>query len=174
MTGAEALGRAVAGFAAVDLAGWSGLPAALPLTDLAEVLALHLDDHRHGLAGEPPEVRPWVPAYDGRYAGGLRVWLEGDDVVALEGLEPVDAAGDFLGAPDLGAPQARLESVLGPLLLEGGELVHASRGLALRTNPDNGLLLGVVGFAPMSVAAYRRRVRPEPEPTRPLTSGGAW
>jgi hypothetical protein len=88
-------------FATADLAGWTGLPDALPLASVP-----------------PPE----------QGAGGV----------------------GFLG-----------ETFLGRLRLEGGKRVYASRGLALRVNPENGVLLGAVGFAPTDTAEYRARLRPE-------------
>lgn len=173
MTGLE---RAVAAFAAADAGAWPGLPDGVHLRDLAGLLAFDPHDLRRGDAGEPPAMREWLAAETAVYAGGLRLWLAGDRpadpmdarVVLLEGIHPLDAAGDFLIAPDLGAPDASYDAVLGPLALPGGELVYGGRGLALRVNPDNGLLLGLVGFTPLGADAYRARIRPVPEPTRPL------
>ena len=155
------------GFRAGDLTGWRGLPADLTLT---EVLAGADDDSRgHGLAGEPPVARTWHALPSARYEGGLLAWTDGDRVVLLEGEAPVDDAGEPVPAPDLGPPDDLLDTPLGRLWLEGGEQVHAARGLALRVNPANGLLLGVLGFAPTTPADYRERLRPHREPRRLLT-----
>ncbi len=46
--------------------------------------------------------------------------------------------------------------------------MHAAAGLAVRLNPETGLLLGLVGFTPTDAETYRTRVRPRPQPTRTL------
>jgi hypothetical protein len=165
------LQHAFAAFEAADAVAWPGLPADVRIEDLRAVAACDPDDLRPGEAGDPPAPRRWIPLDSGSYAGGLRAWVAGDRVLALEGIHPLDGAGEFRAAVDLGPPEARLESLLGPLHLAGGELVYARRGLAVRVNPENGLLLGLVGFVPTTVADYCARIRPvqeEPQPLRPL------
>ena len=66
-----------------------------------------------------------------------------------------------LSAPELGEPEAVLDSVLARVRLPGGERVYAQRGLALRVNPENRLLLAMLGFAPTDAADYAARIRPE-------------
>ena len=99
-------------------------------------------------------------------------------MLLLEGRDPFDDAGEPLAAPDAGEPEAVLDTVLGRLRLPAGELVYASRGLALRVNPANGVLLGVLGFVPTTADAYRERLRPELPPKRllaaTLSQGSAW
>lgn len=162
-------------FLRADLRSWRGLPAAT-VRDLTGPLGLTTDDAFPGEAGDPPTDRVWLAADPGVYAGGLRVWLDADHpsaVVLLEGIEPMAADEEFWTAPDLGEPDAALEVALGPFWFSGGERVYADRGLALRVNTDNGLLLGVLGFAPTSVADYRSRLRPVTEPQRPLPRQGS-
>ena len=164
------LATAIEAFLRADVRAWRGLP---PVTvgDLTDLLGLTADDAFPGDAGDPPTQRVSLAADSGVYAGGLRVWLDPDHtdrVVLLEGTEPMDADEEFWTAPDLGEPEALLEVALGPFWFTGGEQVHADRGLAVRVNPDNGLLLGVLGFAPTTAADYRSRLRPVTEPRRPL------
>lgn len=153
-------------FATPDVAAWHGLPAGLALSDVGDVLELSGVTGRD-LLGEERRKVAWVAAPSAVYRGGLRVWHEAGVVVLLEGRDPF-AAGEPLAAPDLGAPEAVLDTVLGRLRLPGGELVYASRGLALRVNPQNGVLLGVLGFAPTSSDEYRERLRPDLPPRRLL------
>jgi len=170
------LAAAIAAFVVADVEGWPGLPSPARLSDLAHLLDVEPADRYPGVIGEPPAPGVWLAVESDRYAGGLRVWLDPDDsgqVVLLEGIEPVDAQGTFTEVPDLGEPDAALEVALGPFWVPGGERVHAGRGLAVRVNPDNGLLLGVVGFAPTTAEDYRARLRPHTEPTRPLLRHGA-
>jgi hypothetical protein len=145
-------------FAAADLAGWTGLPDAL---SPASVLPPEQGAGGVGVLGDERRRAQWISIPSTVYAGGLRVWHDGGLVLVVEGLDPLDASGGPLAAPDLGEPEATLETFLGRLRLEGGERVYASRGLALRVNPENGVLLGAVGFAPTDSAEYRARLRPE-------------
>jgi hypothetical protein len=156
---------ALADFAAVRLDGWPGLPAGLGTADAA---FLGADPARAlpGLIGDPPRAGRWLPCVSSVYRGGLRVWVDGDRITLIEGDNPVDEAGEPMPAPDLGEPEARLDTVLDTLVLDGGELVHAARGLAVRVNPGNGLLLGVRGFVPRSVDDYVTLLRPQLAPRR--------
>jgi hypothetical protein len=168
-----ALPTAVEAFVAADPEAWSGLPPHVTLAELAELVPFDGTDRRRGDAGDPAARREWVAAETHVYSGGLRLWLDADtrEVVALEGIHPLDSVGEFRAAPDLGIPDATFAAVLGSLWLPDAELVYAARGLAMRRNPANGLLLGLVGFAPTDVQDYRTRLRPVPEPTRPLAVG---
>ena len=163
------LAAAFAAFAAADAAAWHGLPEHVHLPDIAPLAAFDPDDRFTGELGAPPRPATWVAADTDVYAGGLRLWLGGnDEVVALEGIHPLDPGGEFRPAPDLGPPEAAYPTLLGSLQLPGGERAYAHRGLAVRVNPDNGLLLGLVGFAPTTITDYRTRLRPVQEVARPL------
>ena len=164
-----ALTTAVAAFTSVDVGSWAGLPAGVRLSDLEGLLAFDREDRRRGVAGEPLQDGLWVPAESSTYAGGLRVWLDEDEIVVLlEGIGPVDGSGDPLLAPDLGAPETRLDAVLGPFHVADAERVYAGRGLALQVNPDNDVLVCLLGFTPTDPDDYRRRLHPHREPIRPL------
>ncbi len=173
---ATPLQDAVRAFVAADLGAWTGLPGGVRLTDLRGLIDLDEGDVRPGELGEPGENgigepgagRGYVAAATDVYAGGLRVWVDDGDVVALEGIDPRDAAGEPVPAPPLGRPDLSLDTHVGPVRIPGGEQVHAAAGLAVRLNPETGLLLGLVGFTPTDAENYRTRVRPRPQPTRTL------
>jgi hypothetical protein len=169
---------AVRSFAAVELAGWPGLSAPLSLAEARSLLSLDDDATGAGVLGSERRRANWAAAESTAYEGGLLVWHASGEVLVLEGRDPVDGAGEPLVAPDLGEPEALLDASLGRLLLPGGERVYGSRGLALRVNPDNGLLLGVLGFAPVAPGEYEARLRPELPPRRllpiPPAHGSAW
>jgi hypothetical protein len=167
----DGLRMALASFAAVDVPGWPGLPAALTVAELAAVVDLDTDGVQPGELGDPPRACGWMWLPGEHYAEGLRAWVEGDSVLALEGLVPVASSDALMPAPDLGAPDVTFDALLGPLVLSGGERVFAARGLAVRVNPRTGVLLGLVGFAPTSAEDYRSRLRPVPQHLRPLTTG---
>jgi len=165
-------------FEAADVAAWRGLPAELSLDDVGAALRLEGGAVGDGYLGDERHAAHWIAAESATYEGGFFVWHDGGQVLVFEGRDPVDSSGDPLVAPDLGEPEAMLDSVLDRLFLPGGEPVYATRGLALRVNPENGLLLGVLGFAPTTADAYRARLRPELPPRRPLPDpagqGNAW
>lgn len=161
------LRTALAAFARADAAAWPGLPVPALLSEVTAVWDVDTRRPRAAEAGDPAQPGTWFAAASDRYAGGLRVWCRDDVVVAVEGIHPLDEQDEFEPAPDLGEPDLRLPTLLGPLLLGDGELVYAGRGLAVRTNPANGLLLGLVGFAPTTPERYVADVRPvqvAPEP----------
>jgi hypothetical protein len=149
-------------FTPAELARWDGLPAELPLGDL--------DGPRgEGRLGTERVPALWTSVPSDVFAGGLRVWHEGSVVLAIEGRDPTGLP----PASDLGEPEAQLDTYLGRLRLEGGERVYPARGLALRVNPENGVLLGAIGFVPTSAGDYGARVRPEVGPQRLLPKPAA-
>jgi hypothetical protein len=167
------LRRALSAFAAADLEAWDGLPADVRLVDLASLLAFDPADVRRGDAGNPSRTRLWVPAESATYHAGLRLWLDddGERVVLLEGVHPVDGEGEPVRPPDLGEPDGTLDAVLGPFRVQQAESVYAARGLGVQVYPDTGVLVGVIGFAPTTFEDYRTRLQPHREPTRPFPEG---
>lgn len=169
----NALRDAVTAFDSADAESFAGLPAEVRLADLAEIVALDAEHPGRGDTGNPSRGRLWVRAESATYRGGLRLWLDddGERVVLLEGINPVDAGGEPLHPPDLGEPEGRLDAALGPFRVEEAESVHASRGLALQVYPGTGALVGVLGFAPTTFEDYRTRLQPHREPSRPFPQG---
>jgi hypothetical protein len=155
-------------FAVGDLTGWAGIPGTVTPDEVADIL--HVDRAARGvdLLGDPPRPVEWLSCESATYEGGLRVWVEGGNVVLLDGSDPIDDTGEPLSVPDLGAPDVVLPTVLGRLEIDRGEQVHASLGLAIRCNPDNGILLGLRGFTPTTAEDYRARLRPVLRPRRLL------
>jgi hypothetical protein len=164
--------KGIADFAAGRLDEWAGLQAGLRLDAFAGY-GVRTDERFTGEIGDPPRRTTWLALDSTVYGAGLRIWVDADDVLLIEGDLPVDADGAPLTAPDPGPPDAEFDTVLDTLILDGGERVYAARGLALRVNPGNGLLLGARGFVPTSVEDYRTRLRPVLYPRRRLTRNGA-
>jgi hypothetical protein len=159
--------------AAAQLGDWTGLPAGLTIADVGAVLALDDEVRGSGLLGEDRQSAEWVAAESALYDGGVRVWHDGGDVLLVEAHHPL-VDGAPVAAPSLGEPDVALNATLGHLNLEGGELVYASRGLSLRVNPVNGVLLAVLAFAPTTAEDYRARLRPDqPRARRRPLSGGS-
>jgi hypothetical protein len=153
-----------------DAANWRGLSGLRP-DDLGAGRPWLVSG---GRLGDPPYAVRRVALPPGCFAGGLTAWIDDDDrVLVLEGVRPRTAEGGRIPVPDLGAPALRLATILGSLTLEGGELAYPGRGLAVRVNPENGVLLGLVGFAPTTPGDYVRRLRPVAEFAHPVPEGSA-
>lgn len=169
----SSLRDAVTAFDSPDVGAFTGLPGEVRLADLRGLLVFDPEDRRRGDAGNPSQSRLWVPAESTAYRGGLRLWLDDDAerVLLLEGVHPVDDAGEPVRPPDLGEPDGTLDAVLGPFRVEDAESVHAGRGLAVLVYPRTGVLVGVLGFAPTTFEDYRTRLQPHREPTRPFAEG---
>jgi hypothetical protein len=163
----------VTAFDSADVGSFAGLPDEVRLVDLEGILAFDPADRRHGDAGNPSRTRLWVPAESTTYHAGLRLWLDddGERVVLLEGVHPLDADGEPARPPDLGEPDGVLDAVLGPFHVPDAENVYAGRGLGLQVYPDTGVLVGVLGFAPTTFDDYRSRLQPHREPIRPFPEG---
>jgi len=151
-----------------DIAEWTGLPAVTRgELDLDEAV-----EGRWGSLGDPPRPARWCAGPQGCFEGGTRCWLDPSGTVdVLEGVMPASADGEPLTAPGLGEPSLRLDAQLDEVGLRGGELVYPDRGLAVRMNPENGLLLGLVGFVPTTAEDYVRRLRPAADTARPRLVG---
>ena len=150
-----------------DVTRWCGLAAVGP----AE-LGLEGAPRERGERGDPPAPARWCAGPPGCFEEGVRCWLDAaETVVVVEGCLPAADDGTPVPAPDLGEPAVRLDAMLDVVVLRRGELVYPDRGLAVRVNPENGLLLGLVGFAPTTADDYVRRLRPVQELARPVTSG---
>jgi hypothetical protein len=145
--------------AALDLAGWEGLPPC----SLADVEAVW----RAG--GGPQELRlgaesATAQAFDLGTRWG-RVWSR-DGAVVLIDVE--DALGADVAA--LGEPEARLTAHSGFAAYPGGELVFAQRGLAVGVSPS-GPVLYVAFFAPTTLDEYGRALLVD-RAQRPVPYGG--
>lgn len=152
-----------------DVAAWTGLPE-VDLHDLGVDPAAARSEW--GVRGEPPRPGRCYTVAAGCFEEGARCWAAASGVVeTIEGMLPAASDGTLPLAPDLGEPALRLDLAFDELVLSGGELVYPQRGLAVRMNPENGILLGLVGFAPTTVENYCRVLRPVAEIPHPLTTG---
>jgi len=172
---------AVAAGSVAALAAATELPGDLALDEVRAVL--HLDDRPLGseeLGSSNVQRQRW-PADSALYAGGLFVYTDADAmqpgrVVLVAGLDPFDDAVapgcDEEALDALGPPELVLDAALGGLVLTGAERVWPARGLAVRSNPDNGLLLAVMTFAPTTAEDYLARLRPDAGPRRWMAAAG--
>jgi hypothetical protein len=144
--------EALDALAAAGLDGWRGLPP-LTLADVRERFPDVAEGVGHGRLGAGAHDYVLVSA-DG-YEEPLRVWLDGERVVAIDVEYPPPEA----VPSDLGAPAERRDFHWAGLELAGGEHVYPDRGLALFVNPDTGGVLRLEVFAAGSLADYDAAAR---------------
>ncbi len=147
--------------AVADLDGWAGLPPDLTLADARADLAVVAEIGGRARLGAARAPLAWVAAESSVYVGGLRLYVDGERVLVVEGRDPMDAAGEPLGGPDLGEPELVLDTLVGPARVPGLEHVYAGRGLAVHLSPGERGLRAVLGFAPTTVEDWVERLRPE-------------
>jgi len=152
-------------FAARDFLGWSGLHPSTMVADVAAVFEVDATPQPAVLGSDQRGVSWTTVAADG-FPEGIRVWLDGVDVVLLDG--PGAALPDGLSPllDELGEPEARLDSYLGVFRIEASEWVYPGRGLTLYVNPENMVLLRVAGYVPTTLDEYERRLRIDLEARR--------
>jgi hypothetical protein len=150
------LQRACEAFDRAEFTAFEGLTDGLTLDELAALLHVDRDVAGRGFLGSSRRYASWSGVASRAFSGGIRAWHEGERVLVLEGGTPVDAT-----VPDLGEPDKVLDWILGHLPLPGGELVYAGRGLALRINPETGVVLAALAFAPTTSDEYEERLRPD-------------
>jgi hypothetical protein len=147
--------------AAAELGGWSGLPAGLSLEEAGAELVVAADVAGTARLGAARIPVSWLAAESSVYAGGLRLYLEDDRVVVVEGRDPTMRSGEPARAPELGEPALVLDALVGPLRLPGTELVFPERGLAVQLGSGDPGLRAVLGFAPTTAEEWVERLRPE-------------
>jgi hypothetical protein len=147
-------------FAACDLEGWPGLPASTTLRDVAAVFEVGDDEPVGGLLGSDDREAGWIAVAAAGYPdGGIRVWLDDDEVVLLDGADPELPDGVQPLLDDFEAPEAQLASYLGTFRLDGSEWVYPQRGITLYVNPETMAPLRVAAFVPTTLDVYERELR---------------
>jgi hypothetical protein len=134
--------------AALDMAGWQGLPERLTVDDGGDV-----DE-----AGPPTRLElgdDHVPADMVHLAGTARAWSRAGHVVLVD--VAVGADGDAAALATLGP--ADTESVRYGLI-PAEERVYGQRGVAAIVDAGGDVVRHVMGFIPTSAAEYRRTLRP--------------
>jgi hypothetical protein len=146
-----------------DLASWNGLPHC----SLADVTGM-FDRIGDGVGSGRIGTRrcDYVLVAASGYDEPLRVWLDDDDVVALDV--------EYPNLPDLpaqlGEPEARRDFHWAGLDLADGELVYATRGITVFVNPDDQDVLRVAVYPAGSLQEYDAlwRLALPPHRRRPL------
>jgi len=147
--------------AAAELGGWSGLPPDLTVEEAGAELVVAADVAGSARVGAARIPVCWLAAESSVYTGGLRLYVENDRVLVVEGRDPVARSGEPVHAPELGEATLVLDALVGPLRLPGTELVFPERGLAVQLSSGDLELRAVLGFAPTTADEWLERLRPE-------------
>lgn len=142
-----------------DLQHWRGLVTATTLNDFGAVFGVDRARPISGRLGSDLQQANWYALAAGGFPVGMRVWTIGDQVVLVDAME-IDLPGGLLALMNaIGKPEAKLDSYLGVLEIQGSEWVYCSRGMTLYVNPDNGILLRIAVYASTTLEEYKRDLR---------------
>lgn len=147
----------------------NGLPVGCTVAEAsAGLAALASSADATGQMGEAQVGVHWRVARSGVAGEALRLWHDGDLVLAIEIVKPRPAEGWEKLRGELGAPEAKLEHWKDVNRIDDGQWVYAGRGLAIFTSLAEERLDRVVVFAPTTVADYRARLALGLQPPREL------
>lgn len=150
---------ALRAFARRDFRQWRGLSPHTSFADVAAVFEIDDDWRGAGTLGSERREATWASVGLEGYEKGVRVWLDENLVILIDG-ELTELATELsVLLQDTGEPEAKLESYLGTFPIPESEWVYAARGLTLYVNPENGILLRVAVFVPTTLDVYRQRLR---------------
>jgi len=145
-------------FADRDLAALvasGGLPAGVPVGEVASTWGADPGVFLRHFLGDPPRETFWSPAVVEGFRR-VKMWFRDGVVVKLEGEWPTldPAVADTLGEPSL-----ELDHRIDVATVPGGELVWPGRGLALKLNRSRSLVVALSFFAATTPDEYRRTLR---------------
>ncbi len=149
-----------------DLSDWTGLPADTTLADVRTVFELDESWQGESRLGSARIPTAWLAAGAPGFDEGLSVWVDDSKVLMIDARYPTLPVSPQALLEHFGPPAECLESYLGPLPIESAEQVFPEHGITLYINPDNGKLLRIAVFNPVSLAEYLRRLRLDLRTTR--------
>jgi hypothetical protein len=146
------LGRNLAELAAVG-----ALPAGLPLVDVAAALDADPEAFGRFYLGDPAQEAFWCPAVGVEgFDDTIKIWFRDGIVVKLDGEWP-ELAPEAIAV--LGAAELQLDHRMDVLLVEGGEHVWPSKGIAVKLNRQGTLVVGLSTFQPTTADGYRTNLK---------------
>jgi hypothetical protein len=152
-----------------ELAAIGALPAGLPLGEVAAALGADPDAFGRWFLGDPAREAFWCPAIDiDGFDDTIKIWFRDGIVLKLEGEWP-ELDPDRAGV--LGAPELRLDHQLDVLVVQGGEQVWPSKGISLKLNDSQSLVVGLSTFPPTTADGYRETLRNVEEYRESLSPG---
>jgi hypothetical protein len=150
---------ALAAFRWPDLEGWRGLPDCR-LADAGAVFDLADPDRRgSGYLGAQKRPLAWLNASGNGFPEAIRLWLEGDRVVAMDTRLWGSRAQSQHLVRAFGRPDARLDTFANNVALERGEWVYLDSGLSLAIDPETEQLVRITAFRPTDLDTFVRELR---------------
>ena len=139
-----------------------GLPAACRVDDVATELGgrAALDS---SCLGEQRRQASFQVAVVPGFTDPIRVWYDQGGLLMLYADFPEPPGGWTALRAALGSPEAKLDYRWGVVTVAGGEWVYPSRGLSVFLTPALDRVVQIADFAPTSLTAYRRSLRPMSE-----------
>ena len=139
------------------LASIGGLPDALSLPDVAAAIGADPEAYGRSFLGDPPRETFWCPAVGVKgFDDTVKIWFRDGIVVKLDGEWP-EMAPDAAAA--LGPPELLLSHRMDVLVVDGGEQVWPSKGIALKVNRAGTLAVRLSAFPPTTADGYRQSLR---------------
>ena len=151
---------ALRAFLARDLAALAavgGLPSGLALEDVAAELGADPAAFGRFFLGDPAQETFWCPVVgvDG-FDNTIKIWFRDGVVVKLEGEWPEMAPDSFA---TLGPPELELDHRMDVTMVQGGERVWPSKGIALKVNRAGSMAVALATFPPTTAAGYRASLK---------------
>jgi hypothetical protein len=151
---------ALRAFLARDLAGLAavgGLPSGLALNDVAAELGADPSAFGRFFLGDPAQETFWCPVVGVEgFDNTIKIWFRDGIVVKLEGEWP-EIAPDAITT--LGAPELELDHRMDVTLVQGGERVWPSKGIALKVNRAGSMAVALATFPPITADGYRASLK---------------
>ena len=129
-----------------ELATVGGLPPGLAVDDVAAELGADPAAFGRFFLGDPAQETFWCPVLGVEgFDNTIKIWFRDNKVVKLDGEWPELAPG---AAAVLGEPELELDHRLDVTVVERGEKVWPSKGIALRMNRSGSLVVSISMFPP--------------------------
>ena len=107
--------------------------------------------------GDPPRETFWCPAVGVEgFDDTVKIWFRDGIVVKLEGEWP-EMALEAVAA--LGPPELELDHRMDVTLVQGGEQVWPSKGIALKVNRAGSMAVALATFPPTTADGYRESLK---------------
>jgi hypothetical protein len=143
------------------------LPPSCTVADAAKAIdALGKTRDAVGALGSDRVQARWRAIETGIAGDRLRLWHDGEHVLAVEIEAPRPAGGWEALRAAIGAPDAKLSYWDGVVEVAEGQWVYPARGLAVFTTLADTELARVVAFPPTTMAAYSTRLARALDPPR--------
>ena len=146
-------------FAQRDFRDWQGLAPDTSLSDVAAVFSVGDDLDGAAKLGSERRAATWISTAADGYENGVRIWLDENSVLLLDGDSPALTTELTAVLESIGEPDAKLDAYLGTFSIAESEWVYAGRGLTIYLDPEDLTLFRIVVYAPTSLDKYMESLR---------------